>query len=293
MSEVRYIATAGMFDGVHRGHQFVLRSLADEARKRGLEPVVFTFEPHPLALVAPDKAPQLLTSPARREELIKSLTGVQRVETIEATAEFLARDARSFLGEIHGRCGVDVFLMGFNNHIGSDRAAATDLAEAPVEVRELLPFPDGRDVSSSAVRRAIAASDFGRAESLMGHRWVYDGVVVHGHQLGRTIGFPTANIEPAVPGLLLPPAGVYAVDVRLPDGREHRGMANIGTRPTVSGHGTTFEVNIFGFEGNLYGRAVEVRFLKRLRAERPFGSLEELKAQLEADRRQAKAVACK
>lgn len=293
MSGVRYIATAGMFDGVHRGHQFVLRSLAEAGRSRGLEPVVFTFAPHPMTVVAPHKAPSLLTSPSRRETLINTLAGISRVETIDSTPEFLAKDARSFLEEIHARFGVDVFLMGFNNHIGRDRASASELAGGAVEVRGLPPFAEDGTISSSAVRNAIAASDFCRAESLMGHHWVYDGVVVHGRQLGRTIGFPTANIEPAVPGLLLPPAGVYAVDVRMPDGRERRGMANIGTRPTVSGHGTTFEVNIFGFEGNLYGSPVEVRFLKRLRAERPFGSLEELKAQLEADRRQAKAVACK
>lgn len=293
MSGVRYIATAGMFDGVHLGHQFVLRSLAEAGRARGLEPVVFTFAPHPMTVVAPHKAPSLLTSPSRREILITTLAGISRVETIDSTPEFLAKDARSFLEEIHARFGVDVFLMGFNNHIGRDRASASELAGGAVEVCGLPPFAEDGTISSSAVRNAIAASDFGRAESLMGHRWVYDGVVVHGHQLGRTIGFPTANIEPSVHGLLLPPSGVYAVDVRLPDGREHRGMANIGTRPTVSGHGMTFEVNIFGFEGNLYGSPVEVQFLKRLRAERPFGSLEELKAQLEADRREAKAVACK
>lgn len=293
MSVVRYIATAGMFDGVHLGHQFVLRSLAEAAHARGLEPVVFTFAPHPMTIVAPHKAPSLLTSPSRRETLINSLADISRVETIESTPGFLAKDARSFLEEIHMRFGVDVFLMGFNNHIGRDRASASELVGCAVDVCGLPPFAEDGAISSSAVRNAIAVCDFGRAESLMGHRWVYDGVVVYGHQLGRTIGFPTANIEPSVPGLLLPPSGVYAVDVRLPDGREHRGMANIGSRPTVSGHGTTFEVNIFGFEGNLYGRAVEVRFLKRLRDERPFGSLEELKAQLETDRRQAKAVECK
>lgn len=291
MSSARYIATAGMFDGVHRGHQFVLRALADEARARGMEPVVFTFAPHPMAIIAPDKSPALLTSPQRRASLISSLAGIKRVETIDVSPEFLARDAHSFLDDIHRRYGVDEFLMGFNNHIGSDRATAADLADSAVTVRALPPLDAGGNVSSSAVRRAVAECDFAAAEALLGHAWIYDGTVVPGQQLGRTIGFPTANIKPSVPGLLLPPAGVYAVEIVLPDGSVHRGMANIGTRPTVSGRDAraTFEVNIFEFEGDLYGSTVEIRFLKRLRDERPFASLEALKEQLEADRREAKS----
>lgn len=293
MSDVRYIATAGMFDGVHRGHHFVLSALVRDANARGLEPLVFTFAQHPMAIVAPHKAPSLLTSPSQREALIASVAGIRRVETIETTAEFLAKDARKFLDDIHERHAVDVFLMGFNNHIGSDRATAAQLADASVEVELLPPLEGDSSVSSSAVRSAIAACDFVHAEALLGHQWLYEGIVVHGRQLGRTIGFPTANIEPAAASLLLPPSGVFAVDTILPDGSVFRGMANIGTRPTVGGHKATFEVNIFGFEGNLYGRMVKVRFLKRLRDERPFVSLDELRQQLEADRNLALGIAVK
>jgi len=202
MSDVRYIATAGMFDGVHRGHHFVLSALVRDANARGLEPLVFTFAQHPMAIVAPHKAPSLLTSPSQREALIASVAGIRRVETIETTAEFLAKDARKFLDDIHERHAVDVFLMGFNNHIGSDRATAAQLADASVEVELLPPLEGDSSVSSSAVRSAIAACDFVHAEALLGHQWLYEGIVVHGRQLGRTIGFPTANIEPAAASLL-------------------------------------------------------------------------------------------
>lgn len=280
-------ATAGMFDGVHRGHQFMLGRFADEARHRGLEPVVFTFARHPLSVIAPDRTPALLSAPGQRADLIRELTGIRRVEIIEPTPELMRATARKFLDDLRRRYGVETFAMGFNNHIGSDRATAQALASgAPADIIALPPLPSDQPVNSSAIRSAIAAGDISAAEAMLGHRWTYRGTVVPGKQLGRTIGFPTANIEGAVAGLLLPPGGVYAVDVTLGDGSRYRGMANIGSRPTVDAEGapTSFEVNIFGYSGDLYGRTVDIDFLARLRDERRFPSLDSLRRQLEADR---------
>lgn len=282
----RYAATAGMFDGVHRGHQFVLRHLKEEAARRGLTPLVFTFSRHPLEVIAPDRAPRLLTTPSQRIELIGELSGIGRVEILEPSPEFLRTTGHDFLTHLHESYGVDAFVMGFNNRVGSDGATPATLGNTDVDVLALTALESRQPVNSSAVRQAIQAGDIAVAEEILGHRWLYRGHVVGGKQLGRTIGFPTANIEGGDPNLILPRTGVYAVEITLPDGTTHRGMANIGCRPTVDlpGAPASLEVNIFGFNGDLYGAQVDIAFLKRLRDEKPFGNLEELRQQLEADR---------
>lgn len=288
----RYVATAGMFDGVHRGHQFVLRHLKEEAARRGLTPLVFTFSRHPLEVIAPDRAPRLLTTPRQRIELIGELSGIGRVEILEPSPEFLRTTGHDFLTHLHGSYGVDAFVMGFNNRIGCDGATPATLGNTDVDVLALPALESKQPVNSSAVRQALQAGDIAAGEEILGHRWRYRGHVVSGKQLGRTIGFPTANIEGAGPNLILPRTGVYAVDITLPDGTMHRGMANIGYRPTVDRPGApaSLEVNIFGFSGDLYGAQVDIAFLKRLRAEKPFDSLEELRQQLEADRSAAQNI---
>lgn len=288
----RYIATAGMFDGVHRGHQFLLRQLAAEAQRRGLKPVVFTFSRHPLETIAPQRAPKLLTTPEQRIDLIRELSGIEHVELLDPTPEFLRTSGKTFLEGLHRDHQVDAFAMGFNNHIGSDGATAATLDDAPADIIALPEMESDEPVNSTAVRRALASGDINTAERILGHRWQYRGKVVDGKRLGRTIGFPTANIEGERSGLILPPNGVYAVDITLPDGMPRRGMANIGCRPTVDAPGSpaTLEVNIFGFDGDIYGAPADITFLQRLRDERHFANLEELRRQLEADRNAAKNI---
>ncbi len=278
------MATAGMFDGVHLGHRHALEAFADEARRHALTPLVFTFSQHPLDIIAPSRAPLLLSTAAQRKALLESVLPGARVEILNPADGLLKLDSAAFLSHIADTYGARAFAMGFNNHIGSDRATASELGTAPIPVTALPPLP-GMQINSSAIRREIAACRFAEAEQALGHTWQFCGNVVSGKQLGRTIGYPTANISAAEPRLLTPPPGVYAVDITLPDGSTHRAMANLGFRPTVDAQGApmSFEVHILDFSGDLYGADVSVRFLGRLRSEMKFDSLDELRLQLNAD----------
>ena len=291
-NQPRYVATVGMFDGVHRGHVFLLRKLAEVARERGLEPMVFTFAGHPMCQLAPCQAPKTLTTAAQRADMIRQATGINRVEILDPKPELLSLTGNQFLHHIHDTYAVDAFLMGFNNHIGSDRADASALASACMPVIVMPELPAEYKVNSSTIRQALAEGRIEDATDILGHRWHYRGHVVHGRQLGRTIGFPTANIEPLEACQLLPKPGVYAVDVTLPEGRTLRGMANIGHRPTVdcADAPMSFEVNIFDCDADLYGTVLDVAFLGRLRDERPFSSVEALRLQLVADREAARRI---
>lgn len=286
------MATTGMFDGVHRGHIFALRQLESEASRRGLTPAVFTFSAHPLSLIAPAKAPRLLSAPSERAALIRNVLPAAEVVVLELDPELLALTAREFLDMLHRDYGVDAFAMGFNNHIGSDRATAADLADSPVPVIALAEAPADMQLCSTAARNAIARGSIDEANDILGRSWRFRGRVVHGKQLGRKLGFPTANIEPVDSSVIIPPAGVYAVDVTLPGGTVARGMANIGVRPTVDAQGApvSFEVHILDFSGNLYGEILEVSFLRLLRHEKHFGSLDELRQQLVRDAELAKKI---
>lgn len=286
-----YLATIGMFDGVHRGHAFVLNMLEAEAARRGLTPLALTFLQHPMSIVAPSRKPALLSSPQSRKDLIERVANVE-VRVLDTNCELLALTGADFLAMLHRDYGVEAFMMGFNNHIGSDRADAAALSSACIPVVSMPPLPEGETVNSTAVRTAIAEARFVDARAMLGHDWRYRGLVVEGKQLGRTIGFPTANIEPDVADLILPPAGVYAVDVHLDDTHSYRGMANIGHRPTVDTPDApkSFEINIFDYSGDLYGKYIEVSFLARLRSEQRFSTIDALRAQLEADREEVRNI---
>ncbi|MDE6040862.1 MAG: riboflavin biosynthesis protein RibF, partial [Muribaculaceae bacterium] len=192
---------------------------------------------------------------------------------------------------LHDSENVVALAMGFNNHIGSDRRAAASLAPATsgVEIVPLEELDNRSGVSSSAIRNALIHGKVEEAAALLGRPFEITGTVVHGKQLGRRIGFPTANINLIQPDLIVPADGAYAVDVRLVDGTTHRAMANIGHRPTVDTPDAplSIEIHIIDFSGNLYGTAINVSFLKRLRPEQRFNSIESLKAQLEIDRQHA------
>lgn len=277
----RHIAAVGMFDGVHRGHAYLLDSLRRDADRRDMEPLVLTFARHPMSILRPDTAPALLTSTGLRTQLIHSL-GIADVKVMDFGKGDFALTAAQFIEKIKSRYGADALLMGFNNHIGSDRRTYADLIADGYDITAATPCPD-IDASSSLIREQIHKADFGKAEAMLGHRFTVRGTVVPGQRLGRTIGFPTANIQPEDASQLLPPDGVYAVDAHI-DGDTYRGMANIGTRPTVGGHHRTFEVHIIDFAGDIYGTSLDIDFISRLRPERQFPSLEALTAQLALDR---------
>lgn len=291
-----YIATVGMFDGVHRGHVFMLGQLAEIARREKFEAMAITFARHPLEVLAPERAPKLITTVEQRIELLKDSGTIERVEVLDFGRSDFCHTGREFLAMLHESYGVDALAMGFNNHIGCDHASAAALAGACIPVYEIseLPADGGGEVNSSAVRKAISTGGVDVAAKILGRFFSLRGIVVAGKQLGRTIGFPTANISTAdMVGIIMPPCGVYAVDVTLPGGASKRGMANIGHRPTIDGglpQQLSFEVNIFDYNANLYGKTIDVAFLTRLRDEQHFPTLDDLRRQLEADRLSAKNI---
>lgn len=288
---MKYIAAVGMFDGVHRGHRFVVEQLCREAAARGLEPMLVTFRSHPLETLRPDAAPALLMGVDERCRLLRE-AGVARIEVLDF--EKIRRlTAEEFLSVLHHDFEVDVLMMGFNNHIGSDRRTAASLGRrcAGVEILLLPPCSGNESVCSSETRRALTEGRVDDARLMLGRPYSLRGTVVHGKQLGRTLGFPTANIAPASPSALVPGPGVYAADIHLEgEAAPRRAMLNVGDCPTVGGRNITIEAHIIGFDEDIYGRQVAIDFLSRLRDEQHFGSLDELREQLGRDRDAALAA---
>ncbi len=287
-TEARYMAAVGMFDGLHSGHLFVLGQLRRLAAERGLQPMVITFRRHPADTLAPSKAPKLIMGPEAKAEAIRSLAAIDTVEVTDFTPRFASMTAAAFLTLLKER-GVAALAMGFNNHIGSDRLDA-DAARALgiIDIAALPPCPGDESTSSSALRQAIAEADFDTAARLLGRPFTIEGTVVGGKQLGRTIGFPTANISPEIADRqLLPPDGAYAADIAIDgDSTTHRAMVNIGLRPTVdhtAPPARTIEAHILDFDADIYGRHTILTFRRRLRPERRFNSLDALRAQLALD----------
>ena len=287
------IATTGFFDGVHLGHRHVIERLVSLARERGDESLVVTFWPHPRAVLQDGaRELRLLNSLEEKKELLRSL-GVDRVEVLDFTRSFAALTAEQYLREIlRDRFGVTTLLMGYDNRLGSDRLTADTLKPIAggigMELRELLPLSfrpseASGEISSTQIRTALENGDIVSAAEMLGYGYSLKGVVVAGNRLGRTIGFPTANMKLYEPLKLVPGRGVYVVEAEVL-GKKYRGMTNIGLRPTVGGSFTTIETHILDFDEDIYGLPLRITFLRRLRDEVHFPSLEALKDQLEKDR---------
>jgi riboflavin kinase/FMN adenylyltransferase len=280
------VIAPGNHDGVHLGHQALVRRACTYARAHGLRAVALTFDPHPMTVLAPARAPTALTTIERRTELLR-LAGADDVVVEKFTPELANLAPDDFL---HGlmRRGARALVVGPDFRFGKERAGDQALLErfgrahglhVMVEPPVLV---DGARVSSSAVREAVAAGDVARATVLLGHVPELTGTVVLGQQRGRTLGFPTANLE--CEPVLQPADGVYAVVARvLGDGAPARaGVLNIGVRPTVAG-GRSIEAHVFDFDGDLYGARLRVGFVARLRGEQKFSSLDALKTQIGLD----------
>jgi len=291
------IATTGFFDGVHLGHRHVIERLVSLARERGDESLVVTFWPHPRAVLQNGaRELRLLTTLEEKKELLHDL-GVGRVEVLDFTRAFAALTAEEYLRDVlRDRFGVTTLLVGYDNRLGSDRLTASKLrplAESlDIELVELDPLsfraePQAEsrnlEISSTKIRKFLEDGDISSATTMLGYGYSLKGVVVAGNRLGRTIGFPTANMKLYEPLKLVPGRGVYVVEVEVL-GKKYRGMTNIGLRPTVGGSFTTIETHILDFDEDIYGLPLTITFLRRLRDEVHFPSLEELKVQLELDR---------
>ena len=281
------IATIGMFDGVHRGHIHLLQQLRREASSRSLTPVAVTFEAHPLRVIAPERAPRVLMSLTDRVAALRRL-GVDVVVLDFAAVRRLT--AADFMRLLAADYGVKALLMGFNHNFGSDRLSAFDdyrrAGEAAhVEVLQCSEV-ESLKVSSSMVRRAVAAGDMAQARAMLGRYYSVSGTVVSGQRLGRTINFPTANMRPDVDEQLLPADGVYAcfADIEGYDA-PLTAMTNIGCRPTVAADGRrTIEAHIIGLDADIYGRRLRLDFVERLIGEMQFPDITALQQQLMHDR---------
>ncbi len=285
-----YVATIGFFDGVHRGHVFLMEQVEAEAERRGLRSMAITFDSHPREVLRGDCRPLALTTSAEKARRI-GLTGIDRCVVLPFSAELAATSAFDFMRTtLRDRLNVRCLVIGYDNRFGHNREEGFDDYAAYGRqlgidvVRAEALAADGGNVSSSMIRSLLQEGRVDSAACLLGYRYRLCGTVVGGVQEGRKMGFPTANISVADPRKLIPANGVYAVEALLGDGSRHPAMMNIGNRPTFGGRETTLEVNIFGYSGNLYGQEISVAFASRLRAEQRFGSEEELMAQLRKDR---------
>lgn len=280
----RRVATVGTFDGLHRGHQRVISKVKEEAALRGMEPLVISFDRHPLEVLAPQRAPRLIQWPSERTNTLYR-EGLSLL-TLEFTPALAVLTAEEWLRKMHDEQRVDVLVVGYDNTFGSDgtkmnlsdyrllgQKTGIEIIEAPYEPR----------AASSAIRRLVSEGNLEEAQRLLGRPYAITGEVVAGKQLGRTIGFPTANISPAYRAVY-PLGGVYAVETVMPDGSCRKAVANIGKQPTLAEDAPVrLEVHIPGFHGDLYGQRLSVKFLRRLRDEIKFDSPDQLRAQITED----------
>ena len=284
----------GTLDGVHRGHAVLIEGLARKAREEGGKALVFTFQNHPRAVVAPASCPPLLSPWPLKRRLLERLP-LDYVVALEFDREFAATPAEAFIRDVLvGRCGARSIHSGKNFHFGRGGAGGPALLRSmaeelgyeyvPLEVVEL----EDERISSTRIRECLAGGRVADAARMLGRPHQVSAPVVTGDRIGRTIGFPTANLDERV-NMFLPADGVYAVLVRIEEEEEVRpGMMNLGVRPTVAGREHRSEVHLLDFKGDLAEKSLTVLFIERLRNERKFAGVEELKAQLERDRESAR-----
>ncbi|MBQ8046868.1 MAG: riboflavin biosynthesis protein RibF [Prevotella sp.] len=293
------VATIGMFDGVHRGHRYLISQLVAEARRRDMLSMAVTFSVSPREIVSPCEAPLLLTSLEKRLQLLEQ-AGLDVAVVVDFNETTSGLSASEFMSDVLGRqLGVACLMIGFNNRFGHrspdfvrEHGHEEGFADyvgygrrCGIEVLQAEEYAVGdAHLSSSSVRRALLKGHIDEANRSLGYVFSLAGTVVHGEHVGTALGFPTANLR--LSGReVVPKPGVYAVEVAVGQSEKRwTGMMNIGSRPTFGGHTTTIEVHLFDFSGDLYGRQLEVFVLWRVRDERRFDSSSALAGQLKADR---------
>ena len=284
------VVATGFFDGVHTGHRLVIRQLVEAAAVRGDESMVVTFWPHPRNVLQKEaRSLRLLTTLAEKKRMLMDL-GVDKVEVLRFTKDFSMMTTEEYLRMLINDYGASAILVGYDNRMGCDAKDADQVGRTAerlgLEVirTDMVPSSKGYAVSSTKIRQCLEEGDVEDASAMLGYEYSLQGVVVAGNRLGRTLGFPTANMQLYEPLKLVPGNGVYFVRVNTV-GRSLYGMCNIGLRPTVSaGNSRTIETNIFDFDEDIYGLDLEITFIRKIRDEIRFASLEDLKAQLARDR---------
>ena len=287
------VVALGNFDGVHVGHQTILRAAIERARAAGGSALAVTFDPLPAKVLNPKRAPRLILTPEDKHELLRSF-GLDGVIVLTFSAEFSMLSPEEFLREyLRRRIGARIVVVGHSISFGHARAGNAEVMgrlgrELGFETAVIGPIEcDGIVVSSTQVRAMIAAGDMKRAAILLGRPHFLRGPVVHGRERGRTIGFPTANIQSRTE--CLPPDGVYATRVVMEEG-SYPSITNIGMRPTFGEPERSIEAHIFDFNRDIYGREVKLEIAERIRPERKFESAQALAAQIASDLQRAKEI---
>jgi riboflavin kinase / FMN adenylyltransferase len=276
----------GVFDGVHVGHQAVIAKVVEAAASEGGLAGLLTFDPHPIQVIAPAKAPSSLLETLDHKARVVSALGVRLFIPLRFDAAMAAMEADEFVDQL-AAAPVRTIAVGEDWRFGHKRAGDVSLLQREAAERgfrlEAVPpvMFDGDRISSTRIRQAIHDGNLDEAARMLGRRYAVSGLVVAGDKLGRQLGFPTANV--ATGNLQLPPGGVWAVRASNVDGQRWKGVANLGTRPTVGGEKRLLEVHLFDFHGDLYGEKLEVSFEKHLRPESKFPSLEALRKQISED----------
>lgn len=284
------VATIGFFDGVHRGHQFLIRHLVDTARQDGLASTVITFDEHPRKVLQSDYQPEMLST-LDSKLLLLSKTEVDNAVVLHFDRQMAALSAREFMQQVlHDHLNVKKLFIGYDHRFGHNRADTFDDyvrygKEMGIEVIKNEAFQiDGVNISSSVIRSFLKEGEIEMANQCLGYPYTIIGKVVNGYHEGRKLGFPTANLDISHFGQLIPAPGVYAVKARMENMVVWKhGMMNIGTRPTFNGKGITLETHIFNFDGDIYDQLLLVSFVKRIRGEQKFDGPEELALQLKED----------
>ena len=298
-----YAATIGFFDGLHLGHAHLLHQLQAVSADRHLQTLVVTFDRHPRQTLQPSFRPQLLTTLDEKQQLLAQ-TGIDALIVLPFTADLASLSAHDFMSQVLlDHLGVNTLLTGYDNRFGARAAQLSDIAPFDdyqtygktigLDVLLAEPFCLGGDtISSSRVRRLLADGLVADAVHCLGRPYSLTGNVVHGEQIGRTLGFPTANIQPDDPLKMIPKPGVYAVTCHMSPVTLHPlpALMNIGTRPTFDGQALTLEVHLLDFTGDLYGQHLEVAFVERLRDEQSFPSSEALTQQMRLDADAARRI---
>lgn len=283
------VATIGFFDGVHVGHRFLIKELQDWGKELNMPSAVITFPEHPRQVLHSDYRPKLLDTFQEKMERLET-TGIDYCIALDFTYELSLYSAADFIRLLAEEYHVKGLLIGYDHRFGHDRSDGFEQyveygGQVGMEVRKASPYDEGNiRVSSSEIRRLLQEGKVEMANALLTYPYQLRGRIVSGYKVGRTIGFPTANIEVDSPYKLLPKVGVYAVWVELL-GKRYKGMLYIGKRPTLqNGDNLTIEVNILGFSGNAYNDEITVSFVYAVREDKTFESMEALREQLERDR---------
>ncbi|MDR2293412.1 MAG: bifunctional riboflavin kinase/FAD synthetase [Prevotellaceae bacterium] len=288
-AEKKLVAATGFFDGVHTGHQAILRNIACEAKRQNKKSCAVTFWPHPRIVLSKDaETLRLLTTIDEKMEIISKL-GINYFYLIPFTQKFSLLSPKQFIKNIlMDKIDISQLYIGYNHHLGHNARAGFDEIKKTgrkfnIEVFKTDEISCGNSkISSTCIRKLLEAGDIENANIMLGYSYCVQGIVVRGNQIGRTLGFPTANIQPNA-YKMIPQNGVYAVKVKIKN-LEYNGMLNIGLRPTLNNtEKSVVEVNIFDFNEDIYDITISVKILQRIRDERFFASLDLLKNQLQQD----------